>query len=205
MTYPHDGHDEYDETIEEDLTQTDEAQGFGPAPAAQYFCRCIDVKTKDEDGEPRTTKNGDKSWGLRFEPVAVVTPDGKLSTKDPEKLWTGRSVWDNVTHSKKAAGRRKLVLGRMGVDVNRPFKLSPRLLLGRWVVLTVEIEEVWSNKKQKKVRKNSVPFDGYQLADPKYIKALVDAGREPQLACEREEKGDAHEEQSAFPYGANAQ
>lgn len=190
------------DVIQEDLTGVGEVEDFSPVPAGRYLCRIIDVQTTKKDGTRRVTRAGDKQWGLRLEPAAVLTAEGKLSTADPHKVWSGRSCWDNLTHSAAAAKRRKLLLSRLGIDVTRPFTLTPELLIGRWALMTFELEKIQVKDKKSgnmvERLKNTVPFAGYEAAPVNAVEAIVKAGKAPKLVSERAK------EESEFGYGANA-
>ncbi len=90
-------------------------------------------------------------WGLKFQ-----VSDGE---------YAGRYIFDNLVFSTGAMKRVKLICSRLGIDVSGKVKLTPELLLGKRVMLTVAIEEYVSEEKGPGKR-NSVPFAGYEVANP---------------------------------------
>lgn len=176
-------YDNSNDSISFDPTGVQEAQGFAPAPAGKYLARIIDVTT---DGQ---TQDGYSRWGLRYEFAAQVRPDGVVTIRDDGKNWAGHGCWDNLVFSDKAAGRVKLVLGRLGLDMSRKIDLTPQVLLGRWAILEVGVEEYTHEGKSR--RKNAVAFAGYEVAPRGVVEQLVTSGKAPKLVAERPAKGGA--------------
>lgn len=169
------------DSISFDPTEVVEAQGFAPAPAGKYLARIIDVTT---DGQ---TQDGYSRWGLRFEFAAQVRPDGVVTTRDDAKGWAGHGCWDNLVFSDKAAGRVKLVLGRLGLDMSRKLDLTSQMILGRWAILEVGVEEYTHEGKSR--RKNAVAFAGYEGAPVGVVEQLMASKKAPKLVAERPAKG----------------
>lgn len=120
-----------------------EAGEYSPVPEGRYLCSVVDI---DED----TTRDNDEMWSLKFR---VEFGDHK-----------GRHFYDNMVFSQKAMSRVKLICSRMGIDVSGDVDLQPNMIIGREVLVDVEIEEYRDKNNQVKER-NTVPFAGYHRAD----------------------------------------
>lgn len=121
----------------------EEAQDFSPLPEGPYLCA---LKAIDDTKE---TQAGDEMWELKF---VVVEGD-----------FAGRSIYDRISFGKKALSRVKLLCSRMGLDVSGDLNVTPDLLKGKQVWVTVEIEDYTDSKGQDRKR-NSVPFAGFMEA-----------------------------------------
>jgi len=122
-----------------DFAHVDDVGDYTPLPKGQYRCRLAAV-------EEASTQYGDEMWKLRFE-VA-------------EGEHAGRYIFDNLVFSSRGLKHVKLVCSRMGIDVSGELDLTPDMLEGREVLVTVGVvdyEDAAGNTKQR----NKVPFDGY--------------------------------------------
>jgi len=120
-----------------DFSHVETARSFPILPAGRYAVEILSVKA---DGP--CTKNGDEMWGFQ---LAVL--DGPF---------TGRRVFDNLIFSEAGLPRLKLILKALGVDVSRPVRMAPDLILHRKCYVTLEIK-AYNGTQQSKPR-----FDGYE-------------------------------------------
>jgi hypothetical protein len=172
---------EGDDVIEDDLTGETEPEDYTPAPAGRYLARIVDVQTGQ-------TAAGDRRWALRFKFAAAVTPDGRITTEDKAKAWTGRGCWDGLVFSDSARKRRVLIFRRLGIDTAPGrIRVTREGLLGRYAILDVEVEEF--EREGKKSRSNKVTFSGYESAPPAAVEKLREKGLEPALITHEPESG----------------
>lgn len=118
---------------------------FSPLPDGQYCCVLNDIGAG-------VTRNNDEMWKLKFK----VT-EGKHS---------GRLIFDNMIFSEKAMPRVKLIASRLGFKAVGESELTPELIMGSKVMITVFTEDYIDNNDVKKKR-NVVPYNGYDKCDGK--------------------------------------
>lgn len=120
-----------------------EAGEFSPLPEGRYLCSVDNI---EED----VTRDNDEMWKVKFR-----------VEEGPHK---GRYLFDNMVFSAKAMSRVKLICSRLGIDVSGEVDLQPNMLIGREVLIDVEIEKYTDRSNQLKER-NSIPFAGYFRAN----------------------------------------
>lgn len=126
-----------------DFSHVDDVQDFSPLPAGKYLSRLVGI-------EQSSTQHGDEMWKLRFEVI-----------RGPH---AGRYLFDNLVFSDAALKRVKLICSRLGLDVSQEMDLTPELIRGRAVTLTVEVEP-YEDAEGRTKQRNVVPFAGYEKAD----------------------------------------
>jgi hypothetical protein len=137
------------------IPSDEEIQNIKPGT---YLVKIVEVKTLDQNGEPRTSKNGDIKWIL----ILSIISQGEY--------W-GREVRDHLIFSSKFGQRNKSLLYAFGFDTSVGLDLSnPDVLIGRQAMAEVVIES-YNNSPQSKVRF----FGGYRrVEDAKPAKSKED-------------------------------
>jgi hypothetical protein len=125
-----------------DVSGTNEAssQSFDPVPEGWYDVIVTKVWVNESE-------KGDTYWGLEFE---IVNGD-----------FAERKIFDNLFFTEKTKSRLKLILKRLGYDVERPFDLNPDSMIGRECRVEVEIQKDVVGKGGVVSDKNKVTFAGY--------------------------------------------
>ena len=128
-----------------DVTDVDEAGNYIPIPAGDYPAKIVEVKEKN-------TGAGDPMWELKYE---VISGDHK-----------GRQFFDNLVFSDhpKTRQRLKLVLKRLGYEVDKPVDLTPDSMIGRAARVTVLPHE-YADSDGNMRKSNKVAFAGYDYLD----------------------------------------
>lgn len=126
---------------EYDWDKVEEAQGYSPLPDGKYYC----VVEKADLG---TTANGDEMFKLEFKVL--------------EGAFKGRKLFDNIIFSERALGRAKLMLKRMGLELNGKVNVKWSDVQGRKVIVVCDGTEDYTTKDGETRTKNLIPFDGYE-------------------------------------------
>lgn len=127
-----------------DFSDVDDALDFSPLPPGPYLCRLTAIDDSERTGA------GDEMWALRF-----TVDEGEHE---------GHYIYDRISFGHKALPRVKLLCSRMGIDISGPLNLTPDLLMGRRVWVTVDIEEYDDQKSKTRRERNKVPFAGFMEA-----------------------------------------
>lgn len=142
-----------------DFPGVEDAQDFSPLPDGPYLCALTAID------DTKTTQGGDEMWDLRF-----TVEEGECR---------GRHIYDRISFGKKALPRVKLLCSRVGIDVTAALLVTPKLLRGKRVWVTVETEP-YTDKQGQEKKRNSVPFAGYmKVAESEQQGAGAGASAEP--------------------------
>lgn len=136
-----------------DLTNTKEADSFTPLPEGWYLCKVSEC-IRDKD-----TEKGFEQWKITYQVI-----EGEQS---------GRKIWDRIFFSPDAMPRVKLVLKRLGFDVdNKNLEVEPEDLVDRQVKIEVIIDEQKYEEEghEKKTVRNTVTFAGYEAVEQPTVK-----------------------------------
>jgi hypothetical protein len=127
---------------ESDFAKVDDAPDFTPIPEGKYLCRLAGI-------EVASTRRGDEMWKLRFEVAGGP--------------YARRIIFDNLVFSKADLKLAKLLCSRLDLDVSKVIHLTPALVMGREINVTVGIEP--SDDLGGRIKhRNVVPFAGYERA-----------------------------------------
>lgn len=128
-----------------DFSSTPDTQSFSPLPDGKY--NCVVEKCTE-----RITQKGDTQYNMEFRVV-----DG---------LYKDRKIFDSILLQLEnpdggAMRRTKLVLSRLGFNVEQAFQIEPDDIVNRKVIVICEGTEDYESKGQRRT-KNLVPFGGYE-------------------------------------------
>jgi len=122
----------------------DADEGINHLPAGQYLAKVAKV-------EPDTSKQNNLVWKFAFEVV--------------EGPFKGQPLYDNITWTEGGMKRVKLVLKRLGVDMNRPVDTDRLVMEGRHAVVTLAPDSYVKESTGQKVESMKVPFAGVEEPD----------------------------------------
>lgn len=126
------------------LSQVEDAEDFTPLPDGEYLCSLEDVE------ETTTKERGDDLWRLKW--------------RVEQEVGHGRIIFDQLVFSAGGLKRVKLVLKRLGFNVDGPLELSPEDFKGIEAHLTVR-GKTYTRNDGTTGHGNEVEFGGYRAAD----------------------------------------
>ena len=121
-----------------------DSTGYAPIPDGEYLMAVDSIQEKQ-------TAKGDTMWALT------------LVVKGEQH--NGRKIFDNLTWSTEGLKRVKFVLRRLGLELSGEQEVTMEDVIGRSAYVTVFQDSYFSEKHQREMKKNSVPFDGYRKAE----------------------------------------
>ena len=130
--------------MEIDFDASDRVSDFVTVPPGTYLCRVAEVR-------PGTTRAGDERWSLR-----LVVAEGPHIGK--------QAAWDSLVFSTRGRARARLVLAALGLPARGKVQIEPAELEGRQAFVQVRPAE-YASPAGDLVRRNEVPYDGYQAAN----------------------------------------
>lgn len=122
--------------------EPDEAADFVSVPPGIYVCTVAEVTDA-------RTRGGDVRWSMR-----LVVAEGEFR---------GRiAAWDSLVFSERGRHRARHVLGSLGLPNRGRIELEPEDLVGRRALVEVRPAEYEHPDTGRRVRRNEVPYDGFQ-------------------------------------------
>ncbi|HEX5052360.1 MAG TPA: DUF669 domain-containing protein [Planctomycetota bacterium] len=127
--------------MEIDFDASDQVSDFVTVPAGTYLCRIAEVRTG-------ATRAGDERWSLR-----LVIAEGQHIGK--------QAAWDSLVFSTRGRARARTVLHALGLPASGKVQIEPSDLEGRTALVAIRPAE-YQNPAGVVVRRNEVPYDGFQ-------------------------------------------
>jgi hypothetical protein len=147
--------------MEIDFDASDLVSDFVSVPQGTYLCRVAEVR-------PGTTRAGDERWSMR-----LVVAEGPHIGK--------QAAWDSLVFSTRGRARARLVLAALGLPARGKVQIEPAELEGRQAFVQVRPAE-YASPAGDIVRRNEVPYDGYQAANASGSGDSGDAAPRPDAA-----------------------
>lgn len=130
--------------VEVNWDDVPDGNDYSPLPDGQYTC--ILEKVEERQGSKG------EYWSLEFR---VLNGD-----------YSGRKIYDSVFFTPKALPRFKLIASRLGHKTEGTSQITPDMIKGSIVKLTVFTEK-YMGKDNRERTKNTIPYDGYEQIEGK--------------------------------------
>ncbi|MEO6594747.1 MAG: DUF669 domain-containing protein [Planctomycetota bacterium] len=127
--------------MEIDFDESGQVSDFVTVPAGTYLCRVAEVRTG-------MTRAGDERWSLR-----LVVAEGHHIGK--------QAAWDSLVFSTRGRARARTILHALGLPASGKVQIEPGDLEGRSALVAIRPAE-YQNQAGLVVRRNEVPYDGFQ-------------------------------------------
>lgn len=163
--------------MEIDFDASDPVSDFVTVPAGTYLCRVAEVRTG-------TTRAGDERWSLR-----LVVAEGQHIGK--------QAAWDSLVFSSRGRMRARSVLHALGLPASGRVQIEPADLEGRSAFVAIRPAE-YQNPSGQVVRRNEVPYDGYQPVPP--TDAVPDPAPGPAGPRPRRSRGEPEVDAADIPF-----
>ncbi len=131
--------------MEIDFDAMDNVSDYVTVPAGTYLCRIAEVI-------PGTTRNGHERWGLR-----LIVAEGEFVGR--------QAAWDGLVFSDRGTMRARRVMAALGLPTQGRVQVEPQDLVGRQAFVTVGPRNYRDPNTDHVMRRNEVPYDGYQACD----------------------------------------
>jgi len=131
--------------MEIDFDSAEPVSDFITVPAGTYLCRIAEVRRG-------RTRADDERWSIR-----LVVAEGEHIGK--------QAAWDSLVFSTRGRNRARLVLAALGLPATGKVTIEPTDLEGQTALVEVRPSE-YTNNGGETIRRNEVPYDGFQPVPP---------------------------------------